>query len=82
MSVADVTAQTKAWAANMATTGAAMVKAGGFNWQLMYGSFHVHQADKVPPCVPFLREACKANATIATSATMFGYTQVSEVRII
>ena len=82
MTVADVTAQTKAWAANMATTGAAMVKAGGFSKSLMYGNFHVHQDDKVPPCVTFLRDACKANSTIATSATMFGYTQVSEVRFV
>ena len=38
----------------------------------------MHQASPVPPCAPFLRDACKPNASITSDAMMFGFTQVSE----
>jgi hypothetical protein len=78
MSAADVAAMTTAWSANMAAAQTAIINAGGFNEQLMLGEYHVHEAARVPPCADFMRDACKPNATIATSAMMFGYTQVSE----
>ncbi len=78
MSTADVTAMTSAWADNMAAVQTAIIKAGGFNEQLMHGEYHVHQAQPVPPCATFLRDACKPNASATTSAMMYGFTQVSE----
>lgn len=38
----------------------------------------MHQADPVPKCLPFLRDNCRANGTVAHLATMFGFTQVTE----
>ena len=61
----------------MAAAQTAIIKTGGFNEQLMHGEYHVHQTAKVPSCAPFLRDTCKPNATIATSAMMFGFTQVN-----
>ena len=61
MSAADVTAMTSAWSDNMAAVQTAIIKQGGFNEQLMHGEYHVHQAQKVPPCASFLRDACKPN---------------------
>jgi hypothetical protein len=58
---------TAAWSKNMRAAQDAIIKAGGFNEQLMYGEFHVHEANPVPPCAEFLREACKPNSTISTS---------------
>jgi hypothetical protein len=58
---------TAAWSKNMRAAQDAIIKAGGFNEQLMYGEFHVHEANPVPPCAEFLREACKSNSTISTS---------------
>ena len=78
MSTAEVAAMTSAWADNMAAVQAAIIKAGGFNEQLMQGEYHVHQAVQVPPCATFLRNACKPNATVTNSAMMYGFTQVSE----
>ena len=78
MTPADVATMTKAWSANMAAVQSTIIRAGGFNEQLMYKEYHVHQAAKVPPCVDFLRESCKPGAAVAKSPLMYGFTQVSE----
>ena len=75
----DVTTMTQLWRKHMTAVQHSIIAAGGFNEQLMLGEYHVHQADKVPPCAEFLREACRPNASIiAASAMMFGFTQVTE----
>ena len=78
LSVAEVSKMTYLWRENMDAAQRAIVASGGFNEQLMMGEYHVHQAATVPPCAEFLRKACKPNSTIASSALMYGFTQVSE----
>ena len=48
-----------AWSKNLAAAQVAMVAAGGYNQQLMYGGYHVSNHNPVLPCGTFLRQACQ-----------------------